>query len=326
MVTSPGYWRTNPSSRIFYDCESPTGVEVCEGNQQVHFSNQTGENLLTDSCRSGHQGVLCSDCIDGYGKTYGICNECESSFKARKLLFVIFGFAVFVIFLYGLTHRNVKQAQEVEDEGTGNNISLSVIKIVINWLQMAAMAAKIRVSTNEAADTLFSIQDMSSITPWQFSTFNCVFPTNYFVQFYTGILIPPACIVLGVIIALLYLMVSKKGLKFGDLSIMVIQLLWFLTYTMVSQTIMEIFSCRRFDGGLSEDGLHVLSTDLSISCYDNSYRMAKRLGFVFAFVYVGGIPLQVLYQLVKNRNKLQERTIRLRYLFLFNNYRRRYYW
>ena len=76
-------------------------------------------------------------------------------------------------------------------------------------------------------------------------------------------------------------MVSKKGLKFGDLSIMVIQLLWFLTYTMVSQTIMEIFSCRRFDGGLSEDGLHVLSTDLSISCYDNSYRMAKRLGFVY---------------------------------------------
>ena len=334
MIALPGFWRSSEDSRLFYSCESPNGVQLCEG--QLEGTNHTVADpgaIQGNGCRLGHTGILCSSCEEGFGKTYGVCADCASSFKATNYVLVILSFLFFIALFLGLVSRNVKQAVTEREPGTRKSKALSVVKIVINWLQMACLAAKVGVNTNKAADSLFSALDMSNLSPWQFSSFNCAFPSTYYNQFYTGVLVPPSC--LGVAAILVWLYKSKilpswfypnrsgltKAASFKDLYTLVVQMLWFLTYSMVSQTILGIFPCRKFDGGLN-----LLSADLSLSCDDRGYSRAEIYGFVFAALYVVGIPLQVFLQLFWYRRSLHEERVRLRYLFLFNNYREKFYW
>ena len=98
-------------------------------------------------------------------------------------------------------------------------------------------------------------------------------------------------------------------------------MLWFFTYSMVSQIILGIFECRDLDRGIS-----VLSADLAVQCETSKHNSAVKLGYIFGALYIAGLPLQVFAQLYWNRNNLQDRSVKVRYMFLFHNYRKGLYW
>ena len=145
MVALPGFWRSAPDSTLFFSCESPNGLTLCTGGQTASSQNHT--ELPQSVCRQGHQGVLCSKCSEGYGKTYGVCTRCNSSFNASGIVFVCCAVAAFMILLYALISNNLKKATGATQTKAEDAITLSVVKIVINWLQMASIAAQVRPST-----------------------------------------------------------------------------------------------------------------------------------------------------------------------------------
>ena len=316
MVALPGYWRSDPVSTTFFSCESPNGYTLCMGGT----ANQTGVGQSGPLCREGHEGLLCSKCKKGYGKTYGVCSKCDSAFNASGVLLVLFAILVFLALLYLLISNNLRKATSQSNEK--ESITLSVVKIIINWLQMASIAAQVRVSSNESMERFFQIQDVSNVSPFQFSSFNCMVQANYFDQFYSALAVPPMCVALGFCLTGVHFLARRaESVRFRDMFVMVSQMLWFFTYSMVSQIILGIFECRDLDRGIS-----VLSADLSVQCGTSKHSSAVSLGYIFGALYIAGLPLQVVAQLYWYRNNLQDRSVKVRYMFLFHNYRKGLYW
>ena len=316
MVALPGYWRSDPVSTTFFSCESPNGYTLCMGGT----ANQTGVGQSGPLCREGHEGLLCSKCKKGYGKTYGVCSKCDSAFNASGVLLVLFAILVFLALLYLLISNNLRKATSQSNEK--ESITLSVVKIIINWLQMASIAAQVRVSSNESMERFFQIQDVSNVSPFQFSSFNCMVQANYFDQFYSALAVPPMCVALGFCLTGVHFLARRaKSVRFRDMFVMVSQMLWFFTYSMVSQIILGIFECRDLDRGIS-----VLSADLAVQCETSKHNSAVSLGYIFGALYIAGLPIQVVAQLYWYRNNLQDQSIKVRYMFLFHNYREGLYW
>ena len=285
-------------------------------------ANETGGGTSGPLCREGHEGLLCSKCKKGYGKTYGVCAKCNSSFNASGVIFVLFTILSFLALLFGLVSNNLRKATAHANSKEEESIALSVVKIVINWLQMASIAAQVRVSTNESMERFFQVQDVSNISPFQFSSFNCMVQADYYAQFYASLAIPPACVILGLCLTGIHFLRKRtKSIRFWDLFVMVSQMLWFFTYSMVSQILLGIFECRDLDRGMS-----VLSADLSVQCETSKHNSAVKLGYIFALLYIVGIPLQVFAQLYRYRGKLEDQSVKVRFMFLFHNYRPGLYW
>ena len=262
---------------------------------------------------------MCSKCKKGYGKTYGVCSKCDSGFNASSIVLVLFAILVFLALLYVLISNNLRRATS---EYKASSITLSVVKIIINWLQMASIAAQVRVSSNESMDRFYQVQDISNVSPFQFSSFNCMVQANYYTQFYATLAVPLVCVVVGFCLTVIQFLTRKaKGVRFLDMFVMVSQMLWFFTYSMVSQIILGIFECRDLDRGIS-----VLSADLAVQCETSKHNSAVKLGYIFGALYIAGLPLQVFAQLYWNRNNLQDRSVKVRYMFLFHNYRKGLYW
>ncbi|QDZ22951.1 hypothetical protein A3770_09p54690 [Chloropicon primus] len=318
MIALPGFWRSDPASTSFFSCESPNGYTLCMGGA----SNHTGSGASGPLCREGHEGLLCSKCTKGYGKTYGVCAKCDSSFSASGIIFVLFAIFAFFALLYGLVSNNLRKATAHANSKDEESIALSVVKIIINWLQMASIAAQVRVTSNESMDRFFQIQDVSNVSPFQFSSFNCMVQADYYAQFYSALAIPPACVILGLCLTgIHFLKRTTKNIRFGDMFVMVSQMLWFFTYSMVSQILLGIFECRDLDRGVS-----VLSADLSVQCETSKHDSAVKLGYIFGLLYIVGIPLQVFAQLYWYRGNLADQSVKVRYMFMFHNYREGLYW
>ena len=56
------------------------------------------------------------------------------------------------------------------------------------------------------------------------------------------------------------------------------------------------------------------------------HNSAVSLGYIFGALYIAGLPIQVVAQLYWYRNNLQDRSVKVRYMFLFHNYREGLYW
>merc|ERR1711991_1181317 len=94
--------------------------------------------------------------------------------------------------------------------------------------------------------------DLGNVSPWSFSSFNCAVDVDYFAKFYMTTFVPLACIPLGAgLTAILSIVARRKGwtprfIK-RDVFIMSMELLFFLSYTMVNNVTMSVFKCRELD-------------------------------------------------------------------------------
>ena len=330
MVALPGWWRSSETSTYFFSCDNPNGLTLCnpKGASFSKEGNGTGDIAYTSSvCRPGHEGPLCSRCQKGYGKTYGLCTKCDSSSSAGNVILVLVCLAGFLLILFLLMVNQLTKAtmsNEGKKPGQEQSITLSVIKIMVNWLQMAAIGAQVRVATNAPVERFFQFQDLSNVSPFQFNSFNCLLESHntFYTQFYSSLFIPPLCVLIGFSLTAFFFLVRRSdGVRPWDLFVMICQMLWFFCYSIVSQTILGIFECRDLDRGVS-----VLSADQAVHCKTSKHDVAVQCGYVFVVLYIIGLPLLVFLQLYRNRNSLEDRSVKVRYLFLYNNYREGLFW
>ena len=330
----PGYWRFKEDSSRLHKCELQRGEHVCQGSAG-ESSTDEGEQYGEGLCREGHTGVLCWECKENFGKRLGICRSCGSTdgVVAMAFVYTIIGVLVLLLMIWFLVTQNLNRAvgwaktdysgHSQRKRPESSDIMMSVVKIVVTWLQLSSMASKVKVPTSNELQELYKWEDLGNVSPWSFSQFNCVARMNFYQRFYIGGLVPVGCMMLAALIVFLRWVFRRvvPGVSLWDIFIMTCQLLWFLTYTMVNAMILNVFKCRQLD-----EDLWVLADEVSIVCYTKEHKRAVMFGFIFLGLYTFGLPLQAFFQMWSNRHRLLQRRMRVRYFFLCNNYRTSVFW
>lgn len=64
IAQDTGYWRSDPTSAVLYECNTPFGSDAC---------------LTNGNCLAGYEGPRCSTCQEGYGATGLECSKCSDA-------------------------------------------------------------------------------------------------------------------------------------------------------------------------------------------------------------------------------------------------------
>ena len=217
------------------------------------------------------------------------------------------------------TSRGAQGPEKVREESLTN----SVVKVLITWLQLSSLAASVNVRMSPSVDTMLDWQSLGNVSPWSFGSFNCVFRVGYYTRFYSSCLMPLACVGVAAAVVGFRLVLGRKRLSGHelDVGIMATQLLWLLTYTMVTQAVLGVFKCRKLD-----DDLWVLSQDASVVCGTPSHRRARQVGAAMLVLHTLGVPLQAAAFMRWRRHDMDSLQMRVRFGFLYENYRPETFW
>jgi hypothetical protein len=83
ITQDPGFWRSDVTSAVLYDCSPPYGSDAC---------------LTNGNCLAGYEGPRCSTCQMGYGATGVECKQCSDMTLAwiftALLIFALIAFVV----------------------------------------------------------------------------------------------------------------------------------------------------------------------------------------------------------------------------------------
>lgn len=293
-------------------------------------------------CVEGHSGPLCWSCSPGFGKNLGLCTECSSgASSATGIGYVVFGLMFLLALLMLLVSQSLKRAVITEedfadgaDAGTvsPDGITVGVTKIMINWIQMSSLAAGVRVSMSTEMQMLLSAEDLGNVSPWSFGSFNCLAPMSFYVRYYCAACVPPACVLLAVLVAGLQHVcgfprsqIHARGRgrewEWKDVFVMSTQMLWFFAYSMLTAIVLSVFRCRELD-----PGVWVLSEDPTVPCRTPEHKVALGVGIALVGMICIGIPLQAFVNLWRARQDLKSQRMRVRFGLFYINYRPELYW
>ena len=366
IVLKPGFWRSSPSSLMLHECERPQGVDLCRGSVDVTIAIDpaddpdgyeravAGARAKAATCREGHRGFLCFNCLENYGKRLGLCEPCGTG-KGANAVAVAFGAAAVMLAVFLLVSKNLRSALESGGEdplgrdgpglpgavatggkaaggaakghaagGDPESLTVSIFKVIVTWLQLASLAASVKVPMSAEVQEMLEYESLGNISPFSFSSFNCVAQVNYYQRFYLCAAVPLMCVGVSALVLAARVALGRKrqrGLQF-DTFVMITQMLLFLTYTMVTESVMSVFKCRDLDA----NGLSVLSADVSVQCGTPEHRQAVSVGLAMLVLHTVGVPLQAAFQMWRYRARLGEAGMRVRYSFYFENYRADLYW
>ena len=76
-------------------------------------------------------------------------------------------------------------------------MTISVVKVMVTWLQLSSLASSVQVPVSPTVRTLLDWQSLGNVSPWSFSSFNCVVPIGFYQRFYACCLVPVGCAALG---------------------------------------------------------------------------------------------------------------------------------
>ena len=216
-----------------------------------------------------------------------------------------------------------KPASSSPGRGGARGVTISVVKVMVTWLQLSSLASSVQVPKSPPVRTLLDWQSLGNVSPWSFSSFNCVVPIGFYQRFYACCLVPVGCAALGAAVVGARALLGRRrlaGLE-GDVGIMATQLLWLLTYTMVTEAVMSVFVCRELD-----DGYWVLSRDVEVECGTPQHRRARRVGVVMLALHTAGVPLQAALLMGGPRGARDQLRMRVRFGFLYENFRDATFW
>eukprot|EP01064_Diplonema_japonicum_P027248 TRINITY_DN3914_c0_g2_i1.p1 TRINITY_DN3914_c0_g2~~TRINITY_DN3914_c0_g2_i1.p1 ORF type:complete len:1327 (+),score=241.07 TRINITY_DN3914_c0_g2_i1:1343-5323(+) len=138
------YWRATNLTTTFYSCNAG----VCNSDT---VCNVTG---CTDPCAPGHVGVQCSVCMQGYGNSNGLCQECPDK-DQTNLTIVLFVIIVCVV-LSMVVRSNLKIKGRKE-----KNLPI-LIKMLITHLQISSRIGEFGTQFPGLMQQIYSTQSSAS--------------------------------------------------------------------------------------------------------------------------------------------------------------------
>ena len=213
IILKPGFWRSSPSSLMLHECERPQGVDLCRGSVDVTITIDPAEDpegyeravvearAKAATCREGHRGFLCFDCLENYGKRLGLCEPCGTG-KGANAVAVAFGAAAVMLAVFLLVSKNLRSALERGGEGEGNplghggpglpgavaaggkvfggtakghaagsdpeSLTVSIFKVIVTWLQLASLAASVKVPMSAEVQEMLEYESLGNVSPFSF--------------------------------------------------------------------------------------------------------------------------------------------------------------
>ncbi|EAR95682.3 transmembrane protein, putative (macronuclear) [Tetrahymena thermophila SB210] len=333
MELKSGYWKySNDTDQIVYCSNQP---ENCNGDQ------------LHDYCVEGHIGPQCEQC-DIYGNMWEAeyqsdgkfscinCTELRQPKYLFPMIFIALGMVIYIILSvhiayeintlivqgYYLRQLNLLSINKSAYQDTTN----MNIKAMVNYMQISSMVNTFVV---QLPSWMTFIPDyFGSPIQNMLHTFDCYLnkaqQSKYPIVFLRTLwsLAIPIFYLLGAGV-IYFILVKLKLFKYRQSYIIsgLVFLCFFTQPNMVSD-LLGVMSCRDIDGKL------YISSDISYECYTQIHVIYIGIVCIPGLILWGlMIPAFIIRLLVSNKEYLDHATIRLKYGFLYQDYKNsRYYW
>ena len=339
MDADVGYWTpnettTHPTKR-FYRCP----LDGCLGGDHTVGGSKS-------RCAYGYTGVSCALCVDGMFKKGYKCEPCEAS---TILPFII----LVVAFVGGITlavwcFRHFIHSKRMRKYSLLYRDVSNLAAIMLSFAQI--LEGTVGVYSGVEWPNLFSnfwkILNIAGLDFVSMSGISCAAKVDFYLSFLGQMCIPA---IVSAYLGVYYLIsaakvhvkekaqlltlknpVKKMQLKVqtamkieklqGRTRRWIVKIL-ILIHTPIARKWMQYNDCTVIEG------VAYLKADYSVVCYDAQWQAFSVPMVLVGIIYIIGLPLGLLYLLVRNRNRLDHPQVLDSIGFLYTPYRREaYFW
>mmetsp|Transcript_10898 Transcript_10898/g.21305 ORF Transcript_10898/g.21305 Transcript_10898/m.21305 type:complete len:1423 (-) Transcript_10898:160-4428(-) len=314
MVPKFGYWRSSKATDNFLEC---LNKYACLGSPKIIPD-------LTGACSTGYKGNLCHSCDIGYSRSArNECGKCPDE-AINVMRMMLFGMCIGSICTI-LVRSSLKTAYMPMAH------SSIYFKILANYAQLVLYTTSLSLDWPVFVLEYFKVQNYPTTAVEQIFSIDCYLSQGssedanvlYFQKIVIVSMLP---LILGSVAVLYWVFryywgKRQKSLLRKEL-VSTIVVLFFLIHPSLVKEYFSIFKCRNLEGGL------YLDVDLSIKCFDKLHLITSLSVALPAIIIWGlGVPGIILSYLFRNRKSLDDITMKCRFGFLYNGFKKsHFYW
>eukprot|EP00903_Cladosiphon_okamuranus_P011652 g10960.t1 len=294
-----GYWRASNISTKVLACYNK---EACKGGVSGH----------SGYCSKGYEGPYCSVCKEGFMAGLGFrCTECpgkEPRIVIAVALATVGVGAVVVAVLYLVSG-------EVGGEGIVDrvvrHVPLNSLKIlIVLWQILTQFASVANVVYPSVYQSFLEAVDHLNFDLSLALSPACMFRFDFHDRL---LLVTIGPLIAGGFLGVTYAIASRKSSSGSKEALQRVRqkhmsaalLVTFFVYSNVSSVVFQTFACEELD-----DGRDYLRADYRIECDSHEHRRAMVYASFMVFLYPLGIPTLYATLLFRNRNVLNDETVR----------------
>eukprot|EP00347_Sterkiella_histriomuscorum_P007237 403349735 len=316
----PGYWRKNNVTSNFIQCSYPP---ACLGMIPPR-NNPRG------TCEEGYQGILCTDCSQGYSRQGDFkCAECPAQgANVARLIFIFIAVLGLVVFLIRSTLLGAKEKK---------NLTSIFLKIMMNHLQLILLTASFNFDWPTLVVEFFSSVKPVAQVSTQIFSFDCFLNIKgnandynetsnieriFFQKLIILALLPFILLFASWSFWSSFYTIKKYKRSYKGKLISTLVIVLFLVHPSIVQFMFNNFRC------IDVDGDSRIQDDLYVVCWDSTHTIISYfVALPCIFVWGLGIPFFAFILLTKDRKNLEQIEVRERLGFLYRGFRAElYYW
>eukprot|EP00736_Rhodelphis_marinus_P010966 Rmarinus@m.24106 len=282
--------------------------------------------VADNCCADHHQGWLCSTCEADHSIIGTGCTSCPPPLVNGLLI------ALYTICWLGIMFLMVFASINSRSNATFT----VVLKICSNFLQINALILLSYETLSSALRTMLKIEESSATPSVELPFFTCLIQerdgTAQYVEFLFTMALPWILLALTagmLVIRQRYLVyhrmllpsssdeLGRTNRSLANIFILTAVVIFFNMYTVLINTIFELFACRDDVG----DGQDHLRADLSIICTDEQHKSWQIAGIVFMVVYGVLCPAVLALWLYRSRKAVDSEDFAVRFGFLVRGFR-----
>ncbi|KAJ6230744.1 insulin-like growth factor binding protein [Anaeramoeba flamelloides] len=342
-----GYWQS---------VDSPTEIMKCPV-----FEACPGNGFEMCNITLGYFGFKCSECIVGFYKLDSVCERCPENANQRLFFFLLL-FLIILVFLLVIAKRATAYFGSFTISFSFFQLLVVLYQLNINWPTKINNTFKIFLPFNFNLDFLatecsfnFSYIDkwvIIQLSPFIFITLfviiysllvlhskivkkwnNLKFVKQFLTRFPKFMYKPSKKIDNKLLfyfhLAKYYLLsplfqsFSKREINTNIKNTLINVYLTLLTllYLILSQKTLEIFDCQ-YDSGSDK---FVFQQDQNYNCFESTWNTILPFAIISVILYIIGIPLLIIYLLIKNSKMLNEKEFDLKFGLLCSRYSKNFF-
>ena len=356
LVTLPtlsplfGWWPIPPFNHTFAECyfhpacpgaRNPkligkylsTESEGKDPADQINTVSTKKESVCAFHLGFRNHSRLCHTCANGYRRgSADTCIPCPKD-EAANWGLIVLGFFVILSGCLLLVYSAIRSKGKQQ-------VSEMILKIMLNYFQVANMARVFPLHWPPELEALFDFQGAFSTVGGNLLNPDCLSTTTSAAELFYSKQALFACFPFIIIFAsfctwFIYA-TCIEGVNFfakrvtpssstaKDSFIITVGTVLYLIFPTLINGSFQLFDCRTIDN----PDVKWLYVDLEEQCYvGRHFEMMLLLGVSQLMLYVVGLPLLMLFFLVRNSKQLDKHATKNRYGMFFASYKKkRYYW
>jgi len=315
MVPKSGYWRSKPTSDVFWECPNS---DACLG------SKMTGLVSLTGECAEGYYGNMCNGCLSGFSRSSRTkCGKCPDQ-AVNIVRSVGIGLAMVLVIAF------VIKMSLISAHKARSHYSV-YLKIFVNYIQLVTVTATFELSWPSYALQLFNIQEQAGNISEQIFSFDCFRDSGetdnqrqvVFLKVVIVSLVPLLIVAVSFCFWTLVCCCRSSWyyLKYELVNSLVV--MFFMVHPSIIKLMFDFFNCKQID-----TGEYWLTSFLNIRCWDTlHYRYAMAVALPSIILWGILTPSTALMLLIRYRKHLDDLNVKVRFGFLYTGYlAQKYYW